>query len=146
MDKKRWKTMGAIVIVLIFSVYFSFFHKESCNNFECFQNAMKSCTSNSYLNEEAEASWHYQINGRSGSECVVEVELLQAKKGELSIEDLKGFSMECAYPYGIAAYPEKDLSRCHGRLKEELQNIIIKKLHSYIIDNIGKFDEKLNSV
>ena len=28
MDKKRWKIIGAIVIVLIFAVYFSFFYKE----------------------------------------------------------------------------------------------------------------------
>ena len=50
------------------------------------------------------------------------------------------------YPKGIPIYPEKDLSKCHGRLKEELQAIIINKLHTYIIENIGEFRGNLTSV
>ena len=54
--------------------------------------------------------------------------------------------MNCYYPPGTAAYPERDLSMCHGRLKEELQGIIITKLHTYIIDNLGKLDDELSKV
>jgi hypothetical protein len=51
--------------------------------------------------------------------------------------------MTCYYPLGTAAYAEKDLSKCHGLLKEELQTIIINKLHAYILENLGKVEEGL---
>ncbi len=144
MEKKG--LIVAIIVVLIIAVYLTFFYNPSCKNYECFQKAMTSCTQRNYINEEPEASWSYSIKGKEASECVIEVKLLQAKQGELNIGPIQGYSMDCTYPVGASAYPEKDLSRCHGRLKEELQTIIINKLHSYIIENLGKFDEKLNSV
>jgi hypothetical protein len=51
--------------------------------------------------------------------------------------------MECRYPLGIMTYPEKDLGACSGKLKEELQSIVIKKLYTYILDNLGELDESL---
>ena len=74
------------------------------------------------------------------------VKLLQAKRGELGIDRLAGYEMECNYPDGVGTYPEKDLEKCHGKLREELQQIIIEKLHAYIIENLGKIDRELNSV
>ena len=52
--------------------------------------------------------------------------------------------MSCFYDFGIAEYPEKDLSKCHGRLKEELQRIVIEKLHSHILENLGKIEAGLD--
>ena len=37
--------------------------------------------------------------------------------------------------------PEKDLSRCTGSLKEKLQEIIIQKMHSYLLDNLGNVNQ-----
>ncbi|KKQ16334.1 MAG: hypothetical protein US28_C0002G0001, partial [Candidatus Daviesbacteria bacterium GW2011_GWA1_36_8] len=50
---------------------------------------------------------------------------------------------ECLYERGVSAYPEKDLAKCHGRLKEELQTEIIKKLHSYVLTNVGDINRSL---
>ena len=134
----------AFIVVASLLVYNNLFYLKQCNNFECFQNAMSSCTRASYVNEEPEASWGYKIQGKSGDDCVIDVKLLQAKQGELGIDKLQGYDMSCYYSRGAKAYPEKDLDKCHGRLKEELQSIIIKKLHTYVIENLGKFDESLN--
>src|SRR3989344_6135566 len=136
----------AIIIVFVLALYFTFLYKSECGNLECFQSAMKSCSKKTYVNEVQEASWLYSVQGKEGSNCVIQVKLLQAKKGELGIDRLNGLSMDCAYPGGVFAYPEKDLAKCHGRLKEELQTIIIEKLHSYIIENLGRFDDALNQV
>ena len=54
--------------------------------------------------------------------------------------------MEIKGGKGLIVYPEKDLGVCHGRLKEELQGIIIKRLHTYIVDNIGEIDETLDLI
>lgn len=143
---------GGIIVTIIFiliilnGLYIAFFYSGACESFECFQNSMKECDKVSYVNDEPEASWKYQILGKEDNLCVVDVKLLQAKKGELGIDKITGYSMSCYYPIGIGTYPEKDLSKCHGRLKEELQRIVIEKLHSNILENLGEIEDVINSL
>ena len=60
------------------------------------------------------------------------------------MEKLSGFNMVCTFPEGISTYPERDIERCHGRLKEELQKIVINRLHKYLIENLGEIEENLD--
>lgn len=139
-------TIAIICALSLFAaVYLSFFYMPSCQNFECFQKAMIKCSKAVYINEAPEASWEYTLRKGNSESCSVEVLLLQAKKGELGMESLEGTSMICTVPMGSKEYPEKDLNSCHGILKEELQTVVINKLHSYLLENIGKFDEGLKS-
>ena len=136
----------AVLVILILSLTaLVLFQKENCETYECFQKNMKKCLPALYLNSEPQADWRYEIKGITTEGCEVKVKLLQAKQGELGIDKLQGYEMSCFYPLGTAAYPERDLSACHGRLKEELQGIIIEKLHTHILENLGKIDEGLNS-
>ena len=134
-----------LLILIIAGIYLYYFHNNLCRDFECFQSEMKKCSKATYISEEPEASWLYTIKGLQGGECVVNVELIQAKKGDLGIDSLAGYGMDCSYPKGVATYPEKQIENCHGRLKEELQGVMIKKLHTYILQNLGKIDESLQS-
>jgi hypothetical protein len=104
---------------------------------------MARCSKGTFVNDEPQASWGYRILGTESKQCEIEVTLLQAKQGELGIDKFVGDEMTCYYPVGISAYAEKDLTKCHGLLKEELQQIIINKLHAYVIENLGKLDESL---
>lgn len=144
----KWTLVFAIILVvaIIVALYFTFFYASSCASFECFQEAMKKCSKVTYVNEEPEASWGYKITGKSGGQCFIKVTLLQAKQGELGIDKLNGYGMECAYPTGISTYPEKDLTRCSGKLREELQTIVINKLHSYLLSNLGQLNESIRSL
>lgn len=135
----------AIVVAVLILVYLILFSEKKCTTYECFQDKMKNCQKASYISEQPEASWGYKVYGREGNECRVDVKLLQAKKGQLEISNLAGQGMSCYYPYGVSAYPEKDLNKCHGLLKENLQDIIIKKLYVYVIENLGKIDEQLKN-
>jgi hypothetical protein len=135
-----------IVAFLVLAIYFTFFFVPKCNDFACFEKSMVKCSKVSYVNDEPEASWAYQIKGVSSGKCQIEIKLLQAKKGELGIDKLNGYSMSCAYQIGLSAYPEKDLTKCSGQLKEELQTIIINKLHIYIINNIGQLNESIKGL
>ena len=51
--------------------------------------------------------------------------------------------MTCYMPRGIVMQPESDLNECHGLLKESLQDIIIERLHTYIVQNIGQISESI---
>jgi hypothetical protein len=53
--------------------------------------------------------------------------------------------MTCYLPIGDDRVPEADISVCHGILKEELQAIIIEKLHLYVVENIGEISSELTS-
>lgn len=133
------------IILLIAAIYFSISSARFCGDIACFKNAMQGCSKATFTNEQPEATWAYSIEGKSGGECLIAVKIVQAKEGSLSLERLQGNSMECSYPLGVSDYPEKDLSKCHGRLREDLQEIIIDKLHSYIIQNLGNLTESFNS-
>ena len=145
LDLKRGILSIAIVIVLIIALYITF-SPDDCFGYECFQEKMISCKPATYVNEEPEASWGYEILSKKNNLCEVEVTLLNAKEGDLDLRQYEGNSMTCSYNLGISAYPEKDLSVCHGLLKENLQNVIIDKLYRYVIDNIGEISESLAEV
>jgi len=146
---KYLKLVIFIVLALVFvglAVRTSFYHAPRCQSFECYDGKMRQCEPAKYLNDAEEATWLYEIKGIEDGACVVDVTLLQSKAGELGMEDLAGYNMQCGFPKGVVDYPEKDLGNCHGRLKEEMQGIIIKRLHTYIVDNIGEIDEALDLV
>jgi len=140
-DKKkvaiRYLIIFAIVLAIaVLALYNLFFKSVQCLNFECFDKSMRACESANYVNNDQEASWRYDIIGPSGNDCVIVVKLLSARVGELKLERLEGFDMECFYPLGDSAYPEKDMRLCHGRLKEEFQGIVIERLHKVVIENL----------
>lgn len=147
---KRMIIYGVLIAVLVFAIagyiYTTYYYKITCENYECWKGYMEKCSTATFIDEEPEASWRYTINGLENKECAITVRLLQAKRGELGLEKLVGSEMTCYYPIGKAGYPQNDLSRCHGILKEELQGVIINKLHSYILENLGKFDESLSKI
>lgn len=134
------------VALIALAVYTTFLHPPKCESFECYSEHMRECKKANYLNDDVEATWRYEIKGSESGACVVEVTLLQPKTGELGLQNLEGYSMECGFPSGVVTYPEKDLEACHGRLKEEMQGIIIKKLHTYIVENLGEIDQTLDLI
>lgn len=138
--------IAVIVLLVIGGVSLTVFYQPDCQNYECWQKYMSRCSSATFINEEPEASWGYTVAGVREGQCEITVKLLQAKQGELGIDKIVGHEMACSYPKGVSSYAEKDLSKCHGLLKEDLQEIIINKLHSYILENLGKFNETLSNV
>jgi hypothetical protein len=134
-----------IILIAAVLVYLLFFNYKICTDYTCFSETMSACRRAVYINEEPQASWQYTIQGMSDGSCNVDVKLLNAKKGELGLEKIVGYDMSCFYPTGTAAYPEKDLSLCHGRLKEEFQAITIERLHTLVIENLGKLGAGINA-
>ena len=87
--------------------------------------------------------FEYIIRGNSDDKCRVDIELLQ---GELNNQDsikLERQSMSCMLPESVIMIPESDISNCHGMLKEGLQDILIKKLHVYLVQNLGRLNLEL---
>jgi len=148
--KFRYLKLSLLLILVIAfasaALYSTYGIPKECADLECFKEKMISCKKAIYINEDVAASWRYTIEKETNNKCVIEVELLQAKEGELGVEKLAGYGMTCEYAEGIFTYPEKNLEKCHGRLKEELQTLMIKKLHTHIIENIGEISKELTEL
>lgn len=82
----------------------------------------------------------YTVKGSSGSECEVSVQLLQGELSSWDSTKLEMQKMTCMLPKGVVVIPENDISRCHGILKEGLQDLVIKKLHTYLVQNLGQLN------
>lgn len=147
---KRWVIIIilALIIVIIASIsgYFYFFYGKKCLDKQCFNLALGKCSKASWLSEDDEASWLYVIEGKKENACSIDVKLLQAKKGTTEIKEIEGLDMTCSLDLGYIGNPQTDLSKCSGKLKEEMQDLMIKKMHAYIISNIGKIGEELSKI
>jgi len=134
---------AVIVVVVILALYFTFSYTKSCKDASCFNSALTKCSKASYINEAEDASWFYSIKGKHSGECEIEVELLQLKQGTNVIAGLEGESMLCYTPIGVITSPQANLDKCHGLLKEDMQSLVINKLHNYIVENLGQISGEL---
>lgn len=136
----------AILIGVCFATYYFFFYTKTCSDKDCFSKAFVLCERVKWLSDDAEATWLYTIKGESENKCEIDVELLQAKKGKQEIEKIEGKKMSCYVPSGTLAVPEENLELCSGELKEGLQDLIIKQMHSYIIENLGQINQEIENL
>lgn len=142
--KRTMLILAGILSVILIGViiYVLFLAPKYCSDLECFQKASADCKKAVYMNEDAVSSWKYKILGSEGDECRIEVTLMNVKEGQLGMDKLVGYDMTC-YTTGSVSYPERNLDICHGRLKEEMLNAIIEKLHAYVAGNIEEIGKTI---
>ncbi len=126
-DINIWIAVIFLIFVLImFLGYFLFFNIRPIEHGEQFFKALQECEKVSWVKEDAQASWLYIIQGETkGDACKIKVKLLKMKQGTQKEE---------------TQFPEKEISKCSGELKEELQDIIIQRMHKYILQNIEELE------
>ena len=132
-----------VLLVSCLLTYYFFFYERACLDKECFQKALVECKKAKWKNDMADATWLYTIKGPYKGKCEIEVKLLLAKEGKSDITEAEGKKMSCFLPLSIIENPEQDLNKCNGELKEELQGLMIKRMHSYILENLGEIGEEL---
>ncbi|MBU3906841.1 MAG: hypothetical protein KKA64_01180 [Nanoarchaeota archaeon] len=135
-----------IITVLIAAIYFTFFFSYKCEDIACFNAHKEKCSRVKFINDKEDVTWQYNIKGKTDGECKIDTKLLQVKLGAINVGKLEGQSMICYIPLGSTAEPGSDLSRCHGLLKEGLQEIMITNLHAEIRKNIGQIASELEKV
>ncbi|MBU3912583.1 MAG: hypothetical protein KKB21_01800 [Nanoarchaeota archaeon] len=154
--KKRrviWISVSAVIVILFLALIFIYFYKTNCSSKECFDSKLERCDKAVFIEDTPDSAWQFDIEGKSlmcsvnpvaCSECKVNVKLLQIKRGNVDSVKLEGLEMVCMLPFGIVTSPQGDLSRCHGPLKEQMQDLIINRLHTYILSYVGKIGEGLS--
>ncbi len=157
MDKKGkegWKifslkTLAIFIITVIlisatyYAIYFLFFSEKECKNEECFLQGLWKCKRVSFISEKENAAWHYSIKGKTKDACKVDVTALDVNAEEKTALALQGKSMSCLVPKETVYMPEEKLEYCNGLLKEAIQDIIIERMHLYIVQNIGIINKSI---
>lgn len=141
-DKIALWIIGVIIVIMI-ALYFTFYYSYTCDDLTCYEAHQQKCSKTKFVNDAEDTVWKYFIKGNTDGKCEVEVTVLTIKQGDVAQKKLEGKSMTCLLPKGSISMPESDIARCHGVLKEELQNLIIQKLHSYILENLGTISSEL---
>lgn len=138
--------VAVIAVLLIIGGVFLFYTK-SCSDKTCFQNSLASCQKAYWVREDNQAAWSYIIAGAQDSQsCKVSVKLLKLNQGQTDSESLQGEEMTCSVVKGDVQYPEEDISRCHGLLKEDIQNLMIQRMHNYLLQNVGQISDAFKAI
>jgi hypothetical protein len=146
--KKKRNTLTLILVSLIIislalAVYFGNFFYSNCQTFECFQSHEFNCDKAQFIRDTDTTTWLYKIEGEKDSKCEIEVTVLAVKEGNIDRNSLEDKSMTCSLSLETKVLPESDISKCHGILKEEIQQIMIKNAHAQILANLNKLSEEL---
>ena len=139
--------IGIVVLALLgVLLFFTFFYVKHVSSQEEFKQEFFNCNRASFVSDQDIAVWEYEILGKKKGLCSVEVELVSAKQGIADVDKLEGKSMICEIPLGVVASPEGNLKLCHGRLKEDIQDILIEKMHTYVTGNLDVIGNALAPV
>jgi len=141
--KRDWFVILLLAVLLCVTIFIGFFYSSDCKDRDCFIRAMFECKKATFSSEQQNITWQYYVKGSSNSECVVAVKAMNVKMGNDISEKFEGKEMNCYIPKNVAGsfMPEAKLEYCHGELKESLQDLIIEKMHLYIMQNIGQFNQ-----
>jgi hypothetical protein len=134
---------GILCIVLI-TAGVLFFNTKPCKDETCFQDALTKCGKATWTREDINAAWAYNVYGENDkTTCKVLVKLLKVNKGDIELEKLQGESMICYPDKTSKGYPEENMVKCTGLLKENVQEIIIQRMHNYLLENAVPIKQQL---
>lgn len=133
-----------IILILILAIFLGYISRnkiDSCENEKCFFDSLKDCKEVKFIREDLEYSWLYFISKEVSKDlCEVNVELLEVKEGSINPKLIENKGMVCIVPKTIGDFPENEISRCSGVLKERLQDLIIKRMYDYLLVNVQEIN------
>ncbi len=139
-SNQKWLIILAVLVIVIWAVWEIFFSYTTCNDWNCFNSHLESCNRAKFIGDSNEMAFEYIIRESSNNYCKVNVKLLQGKLNNQDSIKLENQEMICSLPLGVVIIPESDIGNCHGLLKEGLQDLIIEKLYTYLVQNLGRIN------
>ncbi|MBP7708103.1 hypothetical protein KA107_00320 [Candidatus Pacearchaeota archaeon] len=128
-----------LIVILVVAGLVYYLYKTTppvCEDKECFFAKLSVCEPSKFV-FYGNITFDYIIQGKEGDYCNVNVKLVRSYWRGSTFDTLNGKTMVCQVKYGQALFPEEDLNSCHGQLKESLQEMILQRLHGYILDNLA---------
>lgn len=144
LDWKFWIIVTIFLVGALFAAYELGAFKKTCTDDACFKAALDKCDYAKFLTTKNYNYYLYTIQGTSNGDCRVDVSLEKMAVGTPpeKIAQFEGKSMKCYLPKSEIAKMEafqfeNMLNYCTGPLKEEMYQLIIEKLYTIVIQNMG---------
>ncbi len=143
LPKKPKLALAVIILALAVSavVYLLVINTKVCKDEACFTSKLVQCDRAIYTADNRDTITYYEIKGQSGESCEIRAEILQLKQGSAELSQILGKDMTCLLPLGVNAKPEEKLEYCHGLLKEEIQEILLQRLHEKLAGSLTSTEE-----
>jgi hypothetical protein len=124
-----------IVIIFGFIIIFStFYFSKVCENQTCFKEMVSKCQRAEFISKDL-VGLENKILGPSLGGCKIIVTSLENDIGLKS-----GEKMTCYMPLGIKVMPQTKLEFCSGKLREDIQEILISELYKTIGQNLPELN------
>lgn len=137
--------LSVLVIIIGLGAWFFFVGfggSVKCEDIDCYRQNLLECKKSWVFNEDENYVYRYEILNENGnSYCDVDVNLVRIKSGVSDNQRLESMNMVCKVNRFDNIKPEEDMLACSGRLREELQEIIIDRLHNQILQNLEEIGE-----
>lgn len=150
--KSYKKSIYIALIILILGVggYFAysfFYTAKECGDYRCYTESLDNCRKVWFTRESDKYVWRYEIlNSMDKFTCNVDVRLLKIKEGASRAEKLEGQNMVCQIKKTTTLLPEEDMLICTGPLRERLQEVIIDRMHNYLLENLEQVREEFKGI
>lgn len=150
---KRGLILIVIVILILTSIFYFSLHIKNCKTSGCFEAAALKCKKAIIKVREANNSIsQYTIKGEKKGNCILNIKL--EKIGSLSQEmqqKFEGKEMLCEIPKNEFSRMKiedmgSNLDYCHGPLKEEIYDVVIKKLYNLVVRDMSSILEEVERV
>ena len=150
---KRGLVLIVVIILILVSLFYFVFKTNECKTSGCFEDAALNCKKAEINVREANGSIsQYTIQGKESGNCLLNIKL--EKIGSLSEEmknKFEGKDMTCNIPLNEFSRMKiedmgANLDYCHGPLKEEIYDIVIKKLYNLVIRDMSSVLQEVERV
>ena len=145
--------VGGILIALFVAGYYTgYFRKDCGEDKNCFQEYVQKCKPAQVAVIRNNNAYLYWVGNQLGKSCEVNIKALRVDAGAPpEFKSLEGKEMSCKIPKTELATTNLDnfdnlLGYCHGALKEGLYEIIIQRMYSLVVSQLGDIVKEAQKV
>ena len=139
----RLALVGAVFFVLFIVGYYTGFLRQNCkDDVSCFEQRARACRPSDLVFVQDNNVYLYSV-GSSIWDCTLHVTLKRVEEGApQEFKQLEGKKMTCVVPkkeldaFSFAQF-DSYLHYCHGLLKEGLYEIILQRVYSNLVGQMG---------
>lgn len=156
---KRWTflakvaVVGGILLALFVAGYYTgYFRKDCGQDKNCFQEYVKNCKPAQVAVIRNNNAYLYAVGNQLGKTCEVNIKALRVDAGApQEFKNLEGKEMSCNIPKEQLAATNIDnfdnlLAYCHGPLKEGLYEVIIQRMYTLVVSQMGDIVKEAQKV
>ena len=146
---KRGLIVIIIGVLIILSIFYLIFNTKNCENVGCFEAAAVKCKKATIDIKEGDSISQYTIKGDKKNNCILQIKIKEMSALSQEIKQkFEGKSMLCEIPKNEFSRMKiedmgSNLDLCHGPLKEEMYDVVIKKLYNLVVRDMSSILEEV---